>query len=75
MRKKKRCNVCGTQLDMWDRANGVTVEEILGYGSRYDLHRVKVRFCHSCFDALLDSCKVSPFVANAEPYWCKGVSK
>ena len=48
------CNICGKQAD---KASPVIYER-LGYGSRHDEQTHEVRFCASCFENTVKSCKI-----------------
>lgn len=54
------CNLCGRLLDDWDLQERLQIKTILGYGSKYDGHKVNLRLCCSCFDNLVDRCSNDP---------------
>lgn len=62
---KRRCTVCGEPFDEFDEQEGFGFDYNVGYGSKYDLEHIKMRFCCKCFDSILDivipMCKLSPF--------------
>lgn len=56
----KRCNVCGKNLDTFDKQSGITVEQNIGYGSVHDGEILNLRICCSCMDSIISSCKIPP---------------
>lgn len=62
---KTVCNFCGNDFDEWDEQEGFGFDYHVGYGSGYDLMRVKCDLCCACFDKMMDeyiipNCKISP---------------
>lgn len=64
MKTKKLCNVCGKELDFFDRQANLVIHKRMTYGSMYDGGTVHLRLCCDCFDKLVLECKVSPIVEN-----------
>lgn len=62
----KRCNICGNPLDEWDLQEDFTIHTVVGYGSKYDLSEVDLRMCCACFDAIVDTCKISPLLEGEQ---------
>lgn len=60
MQPKKLCNICGKELDFFDRQANLTIHKRLGYGSVHDGSSVHLKLCCDCFDKLVNACKVSP---------------
>lgn len=60
----EKCNLCGKDLDFWDKNSGLTINNIIGYGSIYDCNQIRVKLCCDCTDKhityLVDHCKISP---------------
>lgn len=58
------CNFCGKELDMLDKMEGIDLVKRIGYGSRYDLHDLKLKLCcncmDSCLDILIEKCAINP---------------
>ena len=48
------CSMCGKAFGFWDAVQDFTLDEFIGYGSRYDLCRIKLHLCCNCLDRLLD---------------------
>lgn len=65
---KKICSICGKEFDMWDMQEDFCLERNIGYGSKYDSCILRLNFCCSCFDNLLDKilpqCKINPVVGE-----------
>lgn len=59
-----RCNMCGELFDEWDYQENFGFDYHIGYGLRYDLNRIKLNLCCSCFDKVLDfilpQCEINP---------------
>lgn len=51
---EKRCNFCGSIFDEWDDQEDFSFYSHVGYGSKYDLHILDMKFCCRCFDKLID---------------------
>ena len=62
----KTCNVCGKQFSEYDTYQDFTIKRDIGYGSRYDLHKLDLSLCNACLDEWLDrlipQCKISPVI-------------
>lgn len=60
----KKCNMCGKDFDMWDEQEDFCFEHVIGYGSKYDMHKVDLKLCCDCFDKVMDfilpQCKDDP---------------
>ena len=58
------CNRCGKTFDFWDNQENFNIDKYIGFGSRYDLNRIRLHLCCDCFDKLLDwlipQCKYNP---------------
>lgn len=58
------CNMCGKVFDEWDYQEDFCFDYHIGYGSKYDLNRLKLNLCIDCFDKVLDfilqQCKTNP---------------
>lgn len=58
------CNMCGKTFDEWDYQENFCFDTHIGYGSRYDLNRLRLNLCIDCFDKVLDfilpQCKENP---------------
>lgn len=57
-----KCNMCGVVFNIWDTNENNTIEKKLGYGSKYDEEKIKIRLCCNCLDSLIDSCVISPII-------------
>ena len=57
-----KCNMCGVIFNIWDMNENNTIEKTLGYGSKYDGEKIKIRLCCNCLDSLIDSCVISPII-------------
>lgn len=62
MNKKRKCNLCGKNIDDFDFYAGLKISQRVGYGSEHDGKRVNLQLCCSCFDRIADKCVISPFV-------------
>lgn len=60
MHDKKVCNLCGKELDIFDRNENYTIHKHIGYGSIHDGDNVHLQLCCGCFDKTIDACMVSP---------------
>ena len=59
--KKTICNMCGKEFDLWDEQEDFSIiKSRIGYGSRYDDHRLELRFCCDCMDRIIDLCRIHP---------------
>lgn len=52
MQKKKICNLCGRELNMFDLNEDFSIAKQCGYGTKYDGCVVKIRICCNCIDNL-----------------------
>ncbi len=63
---KFHCTICGEPFSSWDVEDALDFERWIGPGSRYAGRHVRISFCQSCFDNLLDElrpqCKEDPVV-------------
>ena len=61
---QKVCNMCGKTFDFWDEQEKLCFDHQIGYGSAYDLHRIRLNLCCQCFDKVLNwilpQCKHNP---------------
>lgn len=48
------CSLCGKSFGFWDAVQDFTLDDSIGYGSRYDLCRLHLHLCCNCLDRLLD---------------------
>lgn len=62
MNTERKCNICGKDMDFWDRQQRFDMEVDVGYGSVHDGESVELHICCDCFDKLLARCVVSPVV-------------
>lgn len=62
MNTERKCNICGKDMDFWDRQQRFDMNVDVGYGSIHDGESVELHICCDCFDKLLDRCVVSPVV-------------
>jgi len=60
MKAENKCSMCGKTFDIWDEQEDFSIEKQLGYGTKYDGHRVSVRLCCECMEKIIDQCKISP---------------
>lgn len=60
------CNKCGKKLDLFDRQQRFSIHTKIQYGSVYDGSDVSLNLCCDCFDALINSCKVSPIRSGGD---------
>lgn len=54
------CNKCKKEFDIWDTHNGLIINKIMGYGSRYDGEKINMNICCDCMDDIIESCLISP---------------
>lgn len=59
------CNLCGHELDEFDRAQNFTIHGPIGYGSAHDGDMADLHLCCKCFDYLTEQCAVSPSIVAA----------
>ena len=48
------CSLCGKAFGFWDAVQDFSVDNYIGYGSKYDLCRIKLYLCCGCLDRVLD---------------------
>lgn len=62
MRNEKNniCNKCGKALDVWDKENNFSINNVIKYGSIYDGEKINLHLCCECMDDLINSCVISP---------------
>ena len=60
MQEQIVCNKCGNTLDIWDIQEDFIIERKLGYGTKYDEQKLRLRICCKCMDKLIEECVVSP---------------
>jgi len=62
------CNICGKELNEWDLQENFGFDYNVGYGSKYDGEKIRMRFCCDCFDEIIDKLiqesKVNPIVGT-----------
>lgn len=63
--RKRVCNMCGKDFDIWDNQEDFALYRNIGYGSKYDEHKIELDLCCNCFDKLVDeyivpNCKINP---------------
>lgn len=62
-----RCNMCGKELDVFDRQEGFRIGKMspypIGYGSTHDGEMCDCKLCIRCFDFLMGKTafKINPF--------------
>lgn len=58
------CHMCGKIFDEWDYRENFCFDYHIGYGSKYNINRLKLNLCIDCFDKVLDfilpQCKTNP---------------
>ena len=64
MDKKKVCNVCGNEFNMYDDIDGYSIHKKVGYGSKYDGKFMHMNICIKCMDKLIDSCRIKPVISE-----------
>lgn len=52
--KEKCCTMCNKIFDMWDLQEDFSFSRWIGYGSKYDLNKLDIQLCCTCFDKVLD---------------------
>lgn len=60
-KKRLLCNMCAKELDKFDLLQDISIHKKIGYGSIYDGEELTLRICCSCFDKLIERCKINPF--------------
>lgn len=54
----------GKLFDEWDYQEKFSFKSYIGYGSKYDLNKIDLNLCCSCFDKVMDfiipQCKIIP---------------
>lgn len=60
------CTMCGKTLDDYDKYENYSADMHIGYGSKYDMSRIRFQLCCDCFDRVLDMviplCKTNPVI-------------
>ena len=60
----RTCNMCGKTFDYWDHEENISLDHFIGYGSKRDMHRMRLNLCCKCFDKVVDwilpQCKHDP---------------
>lgn len=46
------CNHCGKEIEMYP---ALTVDSVIGYGSKYDGDKITYRLCAECTDKLIET--------------------
>ena len=65
MPEKVFCNKCGKEMDIFDKQEDFTIcKDRLGYGTKFDGEKLKIRLCCDCMEELIDSCKILPITIN-----------
>lgn len=60
---KTVCNMCGREFDIWDEQEHFHFyADRIGYGSKYDDHKLRLDLCCDCMDRIIDVCKIHPTV-------------
>lgn len=58
--KKKICNMCGKEMDLFDAQENFSLRREIGYGSRYDGEILELNLCCDCMDRIIEQCKIRP---------------
>lgn len=63
--RKRVCNMCGKDFDIWDNQEDFALYRNVGYGSGYDGCKIELDLCCNCFDKLVreyivPNCKINP---------------
>lgn len=61
-----RCNLCGKNMDTYDVRMGARMKYVSNFGSRFDGEPIRIDFCQKCADALIEKCKLPPFIEDSE---------
>lgn len=64
---KRTCNLCGKELDIWDKQEDFSLHRHLGYGTKYDESYLDIQICCDCMEKLIDDCVVSPISDSNSP--------
>ena len=60
----RHCSMCGETFNFWDNQESFCLNRVIGFGSAYDLHRIRLNLCCKCFDKVMDliipQCKHNP---------------
>lgn len=62
--KELVCNMCGKELDLWDKQEEFSIYRMCGYGTKFDGDSIELDLCCDCMEKLVDSCVVSPVVSK-----------
>lgn len=61
-----KCNFCGKEMDEFDNLFDFSVSKRVGYGSIHDGDMLELKLCCSCFDKIMGSCAINPFIEEPE---------
>jgi hypothetical protein len=63
----RKCNMCGEEI-LEDVDVALSIKQNCGYNSKYDLNKLDLDLCYTCFDNLMDylnnNCKITPIIIN-----------
>lgn len=54
--------MCGNEIR--DEPVALLINKTIGYGSKYDMDKLRIKMCANCMDRMIDSCKVNPVVED-----------
>ena len=60
MIQNTRCNMCGRTFTPIDKYGGILIDEILGYGTKYDGEYLRINMCCECLESMIEKCVISP---------------
>jgi hypothetical protein len=60
MHKKKCCNLCGKDLNLFDKQENFSIHKEIGYGSEHDGDTLDLQICCECMDEIIKKCVLSP---------------
>lgn len=63
--EKTCCNICGKELDIYDKEANYHIHTKMSYGSKYDMSEIDIHICTECLDNMIDNCVKSP-IADEE---------
>lgn len=64
-KKVKKCQMCKKDLDVFDLESGITLDYVMGYGSKHDGERMRLMLCCGCTDRIGEVC--GAFETGEEP--------